>query len=93
MLRFVLYIYNAVPVGKAAPDVALQLQVFRDDQPVITAPLRRVITEGLTDFTVLPYAAELDLRDLPTGHYVLQATAIDRTAKTSANQRVKFTVE
>ena len=93
VMRFMLYIYNAVPVGKSAPDVALQLQVFRDDQPVITAPLRRVITDGLTDFTVLPYAAELHLSDLPVGQYVLQATAIDRTAKTSANQRVKFTVE
>ncbi len=94
VLRFVLYIYNAARNAQVnTPDVALQLQVFRDDQPVITAPLRRVQTEGLPDFSTLPYAAELDLRDLPVGHYILQATAIDRTAKTSANQRVKFTVE
>jgi VWFA-related protein len=94
VLRFVLYVYNAAHTGPAgAPDVALQLQIFRDDQPVITTPLRKVQTDGLTDFSVLPYAAELDLGDLPAGRYILQAAAIDRTAKTSATQRVKFTVE
>ena len=94
VLRFVLYIYNPARAGATTPpDVALQLQVFRDDQPVITAPLRKVQTEGLTDLTTLPYAAELNLGDLPPGRYVLHATAIDRAAKTSATQHVKFTVE
>ncbi|HEX8181139.1 MAG TPA: VWA domain-containing protein [Pyrinomonadaceae bacterium] len=94
VLRFILYIYNAARAGQTTPpDVALQLQVFRDDQPVITTPLRKVQVEGLTDFSVLPYAAELNLSDLPAGHYVLRAAAIDRTAKTSALQHVKFTVD
>jgi VWFA-related protein len=94
VLRFVLYVYNAAHTGQTgAPDVALQLQIFRDDQPVITTPLRKVQTDGLPDFSVLPYAAELDLGDLPAGRYILQAAAIDRTAKTSVTQRVKFTVE
>lgn len=94
VLRFVLYVYNPARADQTtAPDVALQIQIFRDDQPVITTPLRHVATEGLTDFTALPYAAELDLQSLPTGRYILQATAIDRTAKTSTSQRVKFTVE
>ncbi len=94
VLRFVLYVYNPTRAEQTTPpDVALQIQIFRDDQPVITTPLRRVATEGLTDFATLPYAAEIDLQNLPTGRYILQATAIDRTAKTSTSQRVKFTVE
>jgi len=94
VLRFQLYIYNAArAAANGAPDVALQVQVFRDDQPVITAPLRKVATEGLTDYRVLPYAAEIDLSEVPAGRYVLQTTAIDRTAKTSTSQRVKFVIE
>ncbi len=95
-LRFILYIYNAGignATATAAPDVALQVQIFRDDQPVITTPLRKVSTAGLTDLTFLPYAAELALEGLSAGHYVLQATAIDRTSKSSATQRVKFNIK
>lgn len=94
VLRFVLYIYNPVrATPTTAPDVAMQVQIFRDDQPVVTTPLRKITTEGLTDFATLAYAADLNLQNLPTGRYILQATAIDRTAKASATQRVKFTIE
>jgi VWFA-related protein len=94
VLRFILYTYNAARGSKgAAPDVAMQLQIMRDDQPVITSPLRKVTTDGLSDFAYIPYAAELDLAGLPPGRYILQAAAIDRTAKTSATQRVKFSIE
>ena len=94
ILRFLTYIYNASRSGNAgAPDVALQVQVFRDDQPVITAPLRRISTEGLADFTRIPYAAEIQLQNLPVGRYQLRVTAIDRTARTSAAQHIDFTIE
>jgi VWFA-related protein len=94
ILRFLTYIYNASRSGNAgAPDVALQVQVFRDDQPVVTAPLRRISTEGLTDFTRIPYAAEIQLQNLPVGRYQLRVTAIDRTARTSATQQIDFTIE
>ncbi len=93
-LRFLLYIYNAAPATPTtAPDVALQLQIFRDDQPVVTIPLSKITTTGLTTYTTLFYAADLSLQGLPAGRYILQATAIDRTAKTSATQRVKFMIE
>jgi VWFA-related protein len=91
-MRFVAFIYNASK-GAARPDVALQVQVFRDDQPVMTAPLSKVNSEGAADATRLPYAAEIPLNTLPTGRYVLQLTAIDRAAKTTARRRIDFTVE
>ncbi|HEX9918507.1 MAG TPA: VWA domain-containing protein [Pyrinomonadaceae bacterium] len=94
-LRFFTYIYNAAraPGGDGNPDIAIQVQVFRDDQPVITSPLRKLGTDGKPDLTSLPYAAELSLAGLASGSYALQITAIDRVSKTTAMQRAKFMVE
>jgi VWFA-related protein len=92
-LRFFTYVYNAARAPGGGPDIALQVQVFRDDQPVITSPLSKLGTEGMTDFTSLPYAAELSLAGLASGSYALQITAIDRVSKTTAMQRAKFMVE
>jgi hypothetical protein len=84
-LGFITYIYNAAQ-GAQGPDVALQVQVFRDDQPVITVPLQKVKTDAKTDFKRLPYAAEVNVSRLPAGRYLLQVTAIDRTSKSTASQ-------
>jgi len=92
-LRFVTNIYNATHSNNNSADVGLQIQVFRDDQPIITAPLRKLSTTGINDLTHIPYAAEMALGGLPVGQYVLQVTAIDRAAKESASQRVNFVVE
>jgi hypothetical protein len=92
-IRFMTYIYNAAHGPAQRPDVALQIQIFRDDQPVFTAPLKAVSTEGVADATRIPYAAEMALASFPAGRYVLQVTAIDRAAKTSATQRTGFIVE
>jgi hypothetical protein len=93
-LRFLTYIYNAALRAGAGsqPDVAIQVQVFREDQPVVTTVLRKVSTEGLADLSRIPYAAEVLLNTLPVGHYVLHVTVIDRVAKTSASQRIGFEV-
>jgi VWFA-related protein len=93
-LRFLVYIYNAQrgATTGAQPDVALQVQIFRDDQPVITTPLRKLSMEA-QDVARLAYAAEIPLQDMSAGHYVLQVTAIDRIAKTSTSQRVRFEVQ
>jgi VWFA-related protein len=92
-VRLTTFIYNAAPAADSKPDVALQVQVFRDDQPVFTAPLIKVSTEGVPDLKRIPYAAELALASFPPGRYVLQVTAIDRSAKTTATQRTSFAVE
>jgi hypothetical protein len=93
-LRFLVYIYNAARAASATaqPDVALQVQIFRDDQPVVTTPLRKVSTES-QDLARLAYAAEIPLAQMSAGQYVLQVTAIDRIAKTSASQRIRFEVQ
>jgi VWFA-related protein len=94
-LRFLTYIYNASrgPSGDQTPDVALQIQIFRDNQPVLTNALRKVQTEGIPDLTHIPYAAEITLNAMPPGRYLLQVTAIDRINKTTASQRINFSIE
>jgi hypothetical protein len=92
LLRFVTFIYNAAN-APAPADVVLQVQVFRDDQPVLTTPLRKIDTRDVPDIARIPYAAEIPLNTFPAGRYVLQITAIDRAAKASASQRINFSVE
>ncbi|HVF44621.1 MAG TPA: VWA domain-containing protein [Pyrinomonadaceae bacterium] len=92
-IRLTTFVYNAAPAAGSKPDVALQIQVFRDDQPVFTAPLIKLSTDGVPDLSRIPYTAELGLASFPSGRYVLQVTAIDRSAKTTATQRTSFVVE
>jgi hypothetical protein len=92
-IRFLTFVYNSALGAEARPDVALQVQIFRDDQPVFTAPLSRLRTDEGIDFARLPYMAELSLSSFAPGRYVLQITAIDRASKTSASQRARFVVE
>jgi hypothetical protein len=66
--------------------------VLRDDQPVITTATRQIHTEGVTDVTRLPYAAEIPLGELGPGRYVLQVSIIDRVAKQSTTRKTHFDV-
>jgi VWFA-related protein len=91
-LGFLLYIYNATRGASAAPDVALQVQIFRDDQPVVTRPLFKIDANGAADPTRLSYGEDIALADLPSGRYALQVTAIDRVGKASASRRINFIV-
>ncbi|MDT4969031.1 MAG: hypothetical protein QOJ64_3768 [Acidobacteriota bacterium] len=93
-LRFMEFIYNAAR-GRddAGPDVALQVQILRDDQPVVTTPLKKVDHGDSADLGRLTYAAEISLASMLPGRYVLQITVIDRIAKTTASQRSDFEIE
>jgi VWFA-related protein len=93
-LRFLVFVYNAARApADAKPDVALQIQVVRDDLPVVTTPQRKVSVEGIADLSRLPYAAELPLQGLPAGRYVLQITAVDRVSKQSSSQQTRFEIQ
>jgi hypothetical protein len=92
-LRFLVFLYNAVlSSSDSQPDAAIQIQLVRDDQPVMTTALRKISTEGIADFDHLPYAAEIPLSTLSSGRYVLQVTVIDRVSKHSASQQTHFDV-
>jgi hypothetical protein len=95
-LRFLTFIYNS-KMGASQPsdkpDIVLQVQIFHDNQPVVTTALRKLSTEGVQDLSRLPYAAETSLAGLPPGNYAIKITAIDRIAKQSVSQLANFSIE
>lgn len=94
-LRFFASIYNAArgQDSSGKPDVGMQMRIFRDDQVIFTGPVVKAGTDGIDDLFRIPYAAEISLRTLKAGAYVLQLTASDNVAKSTAVQRVKFLVD
>lgn len=91
-LRFLFFVYNAGRAADGSPDSAVQVQVIRDAQPVLTTALRRINSERMADFARLPYAAEIPLTDLAPGRYLLNVTVVDRITKRSVTQLAKFEV-
>jgi hypothetical protein len=93
-LRFLIFVYNAaLAPADSKPDVALQLQLVRDGQPVVTTPPQKVTVNQAPDATGIPYAAEMSLAGLPAGRYLLHVTVVDRVAKRSASQETRFEIE
>ena len=93
-LRFMAFVYNAaLSHVDSKPDLAIQVQIVRDGQPVVTTALRKVAIEGLPDLNRVPYAAEVSLGGLPLGRYLLQVTVVDRVAKKSASQQTHFEIQ
>src|ERR1051325_7116643 len=90
VLQFYVLIYT--PPSPVTPDVVVQVQILRDDQPVLTTSPRKVATEGVPDLTRLAYAAEISLEHLPAGRYLLRVTAIDRSTKRMAVQQTHFQI-
>lgn len=93
-LRFLVFVYNAAPATTdSKPDLAIQVQVVRDGQPVVTTALKRVSLADISDLSRIPYAAEISLGGLPAGQYLLRLTVVDRVAKRSASQQTRFEIE
>ena len=92
-LRFLVFAYNATrSPSDSKPDLAIQVQILRENQPVVTTSLKKIATENV-DLDRVPYAADISLANLPPGRYVLQVTVIDRVSKTSASQQARFDIE
>ncbi|HET6978838.1 MAG TPA: VWA domain-containing protein [Pyrinomonadaceae bacterium] len=92
-LRFLIFTYNTLMSPEDhKPDVVVQVQVIRDDQPVLTTALRKVSTDGVLDLTRMPYAAEVPLSELAAGRYLLKVTVIDRVSKQSTSRQTHFDV-
>jgi VWFA-related protein len=85
-LRFQTYVYNA-----GGQPVWIRAQVFRGREQVMSVAPAKVPLTG--DPARLPYWAEIALDKLPPGHYALQLTAADETAKATASQRINFSVQ
>jgi VWFA-related protein len=93
-LRFLVTVYNAaLAPADSKPDVAIQVQLVRDGQPVVTSALKKLSVQDVPNVKSIPYGAEISLERLPAGRYVLQVTAVDRVLKKSASQQTRFLIE
>ena len=93
-LRCLIFVYNASrPQSDRLSDVAIQVQVLRNNRPVITTAVKPIQTQPGQDQDRLPYATEVSLKGLPPGRYVLHINAIDRVAKTSASGQMRFDIQ
>ena len=95
VLRFVFCVYNAAKSAvDAKPDLGMQVQVLRDQEPVVTTPSKKIATDGLEDqLDRLPAGGDLSLEGLAPGHYILQISVVDRVSKSSAIQQVRFYIQ
>jgi len=92
-LRFLVFGYNVkISDKEKQADLAVQVQVIRDDQPLLTTALRKVDTEGMADPARIPYAAEIPLASFQPGRYILQVTFIDRISKESSSRQTHFDI-
>jgi VWFA-related protein len=88
-------IYNAAGSNGSspAPNLEAQIEITRDGQTIINSPGRKVTVEANTDTTRIPYGADLALKTLPAGRYLLKVTITDRNSNTNASQQVAFDIE
>lgn len=89
-LNFLTIIYNA---AGATPNLEAQIKITKDGQTIVTSPLRKLTLDPGTDATRIPYGADIALKNLASGRYLLHVTVNDRTAQSSATQQITFDIE
>jgi VWFA-related protein len=92
-LNFLTIIYNAAQSGAGAPDLEATIRITRDGQTIVTSPVRKLAIDPGMDAARIPYGADIGLKSMPAGRYVLQVTINDRVAQTSATQQITFEIE
>ena len=91
-LTFFTIIYNAS--SAAAPKLEAQIEIQRGGgQRVVASPMLPVVVETNADLARIPYGANVGLKTLAPGRYVLKVTVTDRNANASATNQVVFAVE
>ncbi|HEU4712508.1 MAG TPA: VWA domain-containing protein [Pyrinomonadaceae bacterium] len=91
-LTFFTIIYNAATT--AAPKLDAQIEILRGGgQRVVASPVLPVVVEPNADLARIPYGANVGLKTLAPGRYVLKVTVTDRIANASATNQVVFDVE
>jgi hypothetical protein len=96
VLRFQTYVYNPSrgPNGSdVAPNVWISARVLRGNQAVMTIAAGKVPPDISKEPWRLPYWSEIGLSQMSPGWYVLEVTATDRIAGSSATESIGFLVE
>jgi VWFA-related protein len=90
-MTFFTVIYNAA--SAPAPKLEAQIEILRGGQRVVASPVMPVVVESNSDVARIPYGANVGLKTLAPGRYVLKVTVMDRNANTSAVNQTIFDVE
>lgn len=86
-LRFMTFIYNA------GTDLTAQMKVYRDERAIVSTPLQKVVREATADPQRIPWRAEIDLRNLQAGRYILEVIAEDHSTQQRASQQTVFYIK
>ena len=94
-LNVLTIIYNAGrnSVANSAPELEAQIRIFRDGQAIVTTPIRKVKIAPAADLSRIPYGADIALKSLPAGRYLLQVMVSDLITKASASEQIAFEIE
>ena len=87
-LTFLTMVYNAT----ATPKLDAQIEILRGGQRVIASPVLPIAVDDKADVTRIPYGANVALKKLQPGRYVLRVTINDRNANTRAVNQTVFEV-
>ena len=91
-LSFFTIVYNAATAG--APRLDAQIEIQRGGgQRVVLSPVLPVVVEPNADLARIPYGANVGLKTLAPGRYILKVTVTDRNANATATNQVIFNVE
>lgn len=90
-MTFFTIIYNATAGN--APKLDAQIEILRGGQRVVVSPVLPVVVEANSDLARIPYGANVGLKTLAPGRYVLKVTVNDRNANTNAINQIIFEVE
>ena len=90
-MKFFTIVYNASTT--AAPKLDAQIEILRGGQRVVASPLLPVAVEPNSDLARIPYGANVGLKSLAPGRYVLKVTVTDRNANANSVNQIIFDVE
>jgi hypothetical protein len=91
-VKFMTFVYNAGRSETGTPNLRAQVDIYRDGQRLISNAIARVEAAN-RDPQRVPFASDLDLRQLLPGAYVLEITIEDLTSAKSVSQQTTFYVE
>jgi hypothetical protein len=92
-MNFMTFIYNATKPANSNPQLDAQIVISRNGQVVITSPVQPITIESNTDPARIIYGADIALKNLPVGRYLMLVKINDRTNNNSASQQVMFEIE
>lgn len=92
-LRLMTFIYNAVRVNGAPPDISAQVQVYRDGKTVISTPFKAVTLDASVDSARVPFTADINLGSLQAGRYTLRVNIEERATRKTASRQIAFDIQ